>query len=148
VGSALNAGKFDKRKSMDELYLWSQQRDYRLALANVSTARSLNPSSFTAGSSLWAWDPWLGSFTFLPGSGRIYSPFGLSWYSPQTVWIAFQPPPSPSTDYSASNSGWQGTSPSSYSSAPSANTSTGAVSAPATSSSSAVAAGASAARGR
>ena len=148
VGSSLTPDKFNKNKSKDELYTWSQERDYRLALANISAARSMNTKTFT--SSLWAWDPWLGMYTFLPYSGRINNPFGISWYSPGTVWIVFRPAPTSDYGYSSGNSGWQGASPSSVSGsvAPSSNASTGAVGASSGSSSGAVAASAGASRGR
>jgi len=148
VANSLTPDKFNKNKSKDELYLWSEQRDYRLALANISAARGIKTNSYT--SSMWAWDPWLSMYTFLPRSGRVYSPYGFSWYSPATVWIVFRPVVTVDPGYQASNSGWQGIAPSSgsVSVAPSANASTGAVSAPATSSSSAVAASAGASRGR
>ena len=105
VASSLTPDKFDKNKSKDELYLWSEQRDYRLALANISVARSTNANSFSIGNSLWAWDPWLSMYTFLPRSGYMYSPFGIAWYSPETVWIVFRPA------YNDSNAGYQGNSP-------------------------------------
>lgn len=147
VGSSLTTDKFNKNKSKDELYLWSEQRDYRLALANISAARGINTNSYA--SSMWAWDPWLSMYTFLPRYGRIYSPYGFSWYSPSTVWIAFRPPVTVDSGYQASNSGWQGVAPSSGSvSAPSSNASTGSVAPSSGSSSSAVAATASSARGR
>jgi hypothetical protein len=152
VASSLTPDKFDRNKSKDELYLWSQQRDYRLELANISIARGTNSRNLS--SSLWAWDPWLSMYTFLPRSGYISSPFGMAWYSPATVWVVFRPP---STDYgynggnnSASNSSWQGVAPSSaaVSVGPSSNASTGAVAVSSGSSSSAVAASAGASRGR
>ena len=147
VGNSLTTDKFNKNKSKDELYLWSEQRDYRLALANISAARGINTNSYA--SSMWAWDPWLSMYTFLPRYGRIYSPYGFSWYSPSTVWIAFRPPVTVDSGYQASNSGWQGVAPSSGSvSAPSSNASTGSVAPSSGSSSSAVAATASSARGR
>lgn len=147
VGSSLTTDKFNKNKSKDELYLWSEQRDYRLALANISAARGINTNSYA--SSMWAWDPWLSMYTFLPRYGRIYSPYGFSWYSPSTVWIAFRPPVTVDSGYQASNSGWQGVAPSSGAvSAPSSNASTGSVAPSSGSSSSAVAATASSARGR
>ncbi|HTM49129.1 MAG TPA: FecR domain-containing protein [Bryobacteraceae bacterium] len=148
VGSSLTPDKFNKNKSKDELYTWSQERDYRLALANISAARSMNTKTFR--SSLWAFDPWLGMYTFLPYSGRINNPFGISWYSPATVWIVFRPAPASDYGYSAGNSGWQGASPSSASAsvAPSSNASTGAVGVSSGSSSGAVAASAGASRGR
>ena len=89
VANSLTPDKFNKNKSKDELYLWSEQRDYRLALANISAARGIKTNSYT--SSMWAWDPWLSMYTFLPRSGRVYSPYGFSWYSPATVWIVFRP---------------------------------------------------------
>ena len=89
VGSLLTPDKFDKNKSKDELYAWSEQRDRRLEISNLSVARGLSSSSFS--NSLWAWDPWMGAFTFLPHSGAAYDPFGIPWYSPSTVWIASLP---------------------------------------------------------
>jgi hypothetical protein len=147
VGSSLTSDKFNKKKSQDELWAWSQQRDYRLALANISVARGTSANGFN--NSTWAYDPWLGMYTFLLRSGRIYNPFGIAWYSPGSVWIAFQPVYSP--DYSnagVSNSSWQGTSPSYSSPGPSSNASTGSVGASSGSSSAGVAASAGASRGR
>lgn len=86
VGSSLKTDRFDKNKSKDDLYAWSEQRDARLELANVSVARSIGSNSFST--SLWAWDPWLSTYTFLPHSGWGYNPFGIAWYSPGSVWIA------------------------------------------------------------
>ena len=152
VASSLTTDKFDKKKSEDELYLWSQQRDYRLELANISVARSTNANSFS--NSLWAWDPWLSMFTFLPRSGYIYSPFGMAWYSPGTVWVVSRPAYNNSNagyqgNSAASNSGWQGAAPSSSAAvAPSSNAGTGAVGASSGSSSAAVASSVSASRGR
>ena len=146
VDSSLSADKFDKKKSKGELYAWSQQRDYRLELANISAARGLNRHSLTT--SMWAWDPWLTTFTYMPRSGYGYSPFGFSWYSPATVWVVFQPVRTPDYGYQASSPGWQGAAPSTVSVAPSSNASTGVVGASTGSSSTAVAATASATRGR
>lgn len=91
VGSSLLPDKFDRKTAQDELYAWSEQRDYRLELSNISVARGISSNSFSSSSSLWAWDPWLGMFTFLPNSGYMNNPFGIAWYSPATVWVAFLP---------------------------------------------------------
>jgi hypothetical protein len=150
VASLLTPDKFDKNKSKDELYLWSEQRDYRLELANISVARGTNAKGFS--NSMWAWDPWLSMYTFLPRSGYMYSPFGMAWYSPSTVWVVFRPAYNSNNNgyqgNSASNSSWQGASPSSVSVAPSSNASTGSVGASSGSSSGAVASSAGASRGR
>lgn len=146
VGSSLTPDKFNKNKSKDELYAWSQQRDYRLALANISVARVTSANGFS--NSTWAFDPWLGMYTFLLHSGRMYSPFGIPWYSPATVWIVFQPAYGPDYGYGGNSAGWQGASPSFASSGPSSNASTGSVGASSGSSSAGVAASAGASRGR
>ncbi len=147
VASSLEPDKFNKKKSRGELYAWSEERDARLALANVSAARGVNSRGFAT--SLWAWNPYYSMYTFLPYSGYGYSPFGMSWYSPRTVWVVLQPY-SPNYGYSGVNTSWQGVAASagSVSVAPSSNASTGAVSVSSGSSSAAVAASAGASRGR
>jgi hypothetical protein len=89
VGSPLTPDRFDKSKSKDELYDWSEQRDSRLELANISVARDTNFNGFS--SSQWAWDPSMSMYTFLPRSGYLSNPFGMPWYSPGTVWLASLP---------------------------------------------------------
>ena len=147
VGASRTPDKFNKDKSKDELYAWSQQRDSRLALANVSVARG---TSGSLSSSLWAWDSWLGMYTFLPRSGYINNPFGIPWYSPATVWIAFRPAPTYDYQGNTSAGNWQGVSQQSApaSVAPSSNASTGSVGASSGSSSAAVASSAGATRRR
>ena len=36
----------------------------------------------------WYWDPWFNCYTFLPGDGYFYSPFGWGFYSPFYAWGA------------------------------------------------------------
>lgn len=36
----------------------------------------------------WYWDPWFWSYTWLPGNGIFYSPFGWGFYSPWMVGYA------------------------------------------------------------
>ena len=40
----------------------------------------------TLASLLLNWDPWFGVWTFLPGDGIFYSPFGWGFYSPLVVY--------------------------------------------------------------
>lgn len=89
VGSSLTADRFNKKKSRDALYAWSEQRDYRLEIANISSARTHNSGSLSA--SMWSWNPGYGMFTFLPRTGYVYNPFGIYWYSPSYVWTVSQP---------------------------------------------------------
>ena len=150
VGSTSNPDKFNRNKSKDELYAWSKLRDGRLAVSNMAIARRTNPRGLS--NSLWAWDPAMSMFTFLPRSGYINSPFGIYLYSPGSVWVAYQQLPAP--DYgnpgNASAASWQGVAPSSagVSVAPSSSASSGVVSAPSSSSAAAVASTGGGSRGR
>jgi hypothetical protein len=116
VGSSLTPDRFNKNKSKDELYAWSEQRDQRLGLANISVARSIGSNSFR--SSQWAWDPWLSMYTFLPHSGWGYNPFGVAWYSPGSVWIAGTPGYNGYSDFSGQYPSTSGGGTSSVSSSP------------------------------
>lgn len=82
----LKARKFDKNAfEKDELYQWSDLRSSYLAEANADQAQYIvnnwygGPGWFGAG---WYWDPYFASYTFIPGDGIFYSPFGWGYYSP------------------------------------------------------------------
>jgi hypothetical protein len=77
---------FDKNAyESGDLYRWSSLRSAYLAEANVDAAPGYilaggyGPGWFGAG---WYWDPWFDSYTFIPGEGIFYSPFGWGFYSP------------------------------------------------------------------
>lgn len=95
---ALNAPKikavnFNQKEvtKNDDLYRWSSLRSQYLSEANVDEAQMLyangwyGPGWWGAG---WYWDPWFVGFTFLPGNGFFYNPFGWGFYSPLMVWRA------------------------------------------------------------
>jgi len=78
--------KFDKAAyESGDLYRWSSLRSAYLAEANVDAAgdyiagAGYGPGWFGAG---WYWDPWFDCYTFIPGEGIFYSPFGWGFYSP------------------------------------------------------------------
>ena len=83
--SRLKEQGFDKKASEDDLYQWSSLRSSYLAQANADIGPEYyangywGPGWFGAG---WYWDPWFDGFTFLPGDGIFYSPFGWGFYSP------------------------------------------------------------------
>jgi hypothetical protein len=85
-GASQKAEKFDKKAFEDsELYRWSSLRSAYLAEANADQARvyyvggGFGPGWWGAG---WYWDPWFAAYTFIPGDGIFYSPFGWGFYSP------------------------------------------------------------------
>jgi hypothetical protein len=75
--------KFDTKQG-DELYRWSDLRSEYLSEASVSSARNylVGPGWYGGG---WYWNPWYGYYSFLPGDGFLYSPFGWGFYGPRAV---------------------------------------------------------------
>ena len=80
----LKAVGFDKNASEDDLYQWSSLRSSYVAQANADIAPDYYSGAgygpwYGAG---WYWDPWFDGYTFIPGDGIFYSPFGWGFYSP------------------------------------------------------------------
>lgn len=75
----------------DDLYRWSSLRSEYLSEANVDMAQQYyangwyGPGWWGPG---WYWDPWFAGYTFLPGDGFFYNPFGWGFYSPLMAWRA------------------------------------------------------------
>ena len=91
LNGALAASKFNP-KATDSFYAWNTMRSGYIASANISAAQSLASSGTgTHWSSGWAWDPWYGAFTYVPGAGVGYSPFGWNFWSPG--WVLYAPTP-------------------------------------------------------
>jgi len=85
-GGPLKPEKFD-RNAKDELYRWSEVRSNYLAQVNESTARTVYVNGgggygFGPG---WAWNPYFSAWSWLPGDGFFYSPFGYPFFSPGYV---------------------------------------------------------------
>jgi hypothetical protein len=92
VPGVLKTAKFDKQAYEEsDLYRWSSLRSSYLAEANVEAARVYvanglyGPGWIGAG---WYWSPWFATYTFIPGDGIFYSPFGWGFYSPLFVFRA------------------------------------------------------------
>jgi hypothetical protein len=78
---------FDKKTAEGDLYNWSRLRSSYLAEANITEARVYvgGPGFVGAG---WYWNPWYNAYTFIPGDGFFYNPFGWGFYSPFLVYRA------------------------------------------------------------
>src|SRR5260221_5924243 len=85
AGGPMKPEKFDKEQVQDDLYRWSSLRSSYLAEANVDRAQVYQMGSYGAG---WDWDPYYGAYTFVPGNGIFYSPFGWGFYSAFDVGFA------------------------------------------------------------
>lgn len=89
TGAELKAHGFDKNDyKQSDLYQWSSLRSSYLAEANVNAASVYvangyyGPGWIGAG---WYWSPAFAGYTFIPGNGILYSPFGWGFYSPLVV---------------------------------------------------------------
>lgn len=88
AGEPLKARKFDKQSvESTDLYRWTSLRSSYLAEANADAARTYVAGGW-GGYDGWYWDPWFGAYTFLPGDGIFYSPFGWGFYSPGFAYYA------------------------------------------------------------
>jgi hypothetical protein len=83
-GEPLKTVGFD-RKAEDDLYRWSSVRSAYLAEANVATARSVYMGYSPYAGPGWYWSPFYTSWSWLPGDGFFYSPFGYPFFSPGYV---------------------------------------------------------------
>jgi hypothetical protein len=71
---------FDKAASQDALYNWSSLRSQYLGEANVQLASAYEGApGFAPG---WFWNTGLYGYTWLPGDGAFFDPFGYGFYSP------------------------------------------------------------------
>jgi hypothetical protein len=86
---SMKAVKFDKKEvEAEDLYRWTTLRSSYLAEANVDWAHTYSMGGFGWYGDGWYWDPWFDAFTYLPGDGIFFSPFGWGFYSPWCVGYA------------------------------------------------------------
>lgn len=81
------AKKFDAKKTSNGLLAWSRDRSQELAATNLYIAGTLrNSAGGGAGwGGGWYYNPVFGSYSYLPGSGTVWNPWGFGFYSPRTV---------------------------------------------------------------
>ena len=78
----LKQASFNEKDDEAGLYNWSELRDEYLSEASANVAPQYINSAAWIGPG-WYWDPYFAGFTFLPGAGMLYSPFGpWGFYSP------------------------------------------------------------------
>jgi hypothetical protein len=85
VSSPLKAQKFD-RDQHDQLYAWSNLRSEYTAEASMDAARTVVVNNGYWGGPGWYWDPYWSMYSFVPGAGFLYSPFGWGFYSPAFIY--------------------------------------------------------------
>jgi len=86
--ASLKTVSFDP-KAEDDLYRWSSVRSDYLAEANASTARNIYMGYDPYAGAGWYWNPWFTAWSWLPGDGFFYSPFGYPFFSP--AYIVYAP---------------------------------------------------------
>lgn len=80
---------FDPKAAEDDLYAWSKVRDEYDSASSFAAARAVNVSSSFNGNGFggyygpgWFWNSGWNSWSWLPGSGAFFSPFGFGYFSP------------------------------------------------------------------
>jgi hypothetical protein len=88
LNAPLQATKFDKKatEEADPLYAWSKLRSEYLSEASEASARTYVVNNYGFAGAGWYWNPWYNAYSFLPGSGLLYSPFGWGFYSPMAFY--------------------------------------------------------------
>jgi hypothetical protein len=83
TGEAVKTVKFDKNSSQDDLYKWGSLRSQYLGEANLQLASQY--ADYGPGYGYgpgWFWDSSFYGYTWLPGDGLFWNPFGFGFYSP------------------------------------------------------------------
>jgi len=115
-GGTAAAQKFDLEDT-DSLDHWSNLRSGYMAMANVSAAKMVHDNyggysgSASSGLGSWAWNPYFGMYTFIPGGNGRYcnSFYGYCYWSPTAVYGAYYAPTSAwwnNGGYSSNNTGY------------------------------------------
>ena len=86
TGEAVKPAGFDRKQAetADQLYSWSSLRSSYLGEANLNLASGYaSEPGFGGGFAPgWFWSQSLYSYTWLPGDGLFWNPFGYGFYSP------------------------------------------------------------------
>jgi len=90
VEQPLQSQKFDHDSAVasDPLYNWSKLRSEYLAEATAGTAQTYIVDGGGWYGAGWYWNPYWSMYSFVPGDGFFYSPFGWGLYSPVYLYSA------------------------------------------------------------
>jgi FecR protein len=80
TGEPSKPQNFDKDRSQDDLYRWSSLRSEYLGEANIDLAEGYAGAANFYPGWYWAGGPY--GYTWLPGDGLFWNPFGYGFYSP------------------------------------------------------------------
>jgi hypothetical protein len=80
TGEPTRPQHFDKDKSQDDLYRWSSLRSEYLGQANIGLAEDYAGAANFYPGWYWAGGPY--GYTWLPGDGLFWNPYGYGFYSP------------------------------------------------------------------
>jgi hypothetical protein len=84
TGDAEKPVKFDKDSAKDDLYNWGSLRSQYLGEANLGLAeRYAGSAGFYPG---WYWAGGMYGYTWLPGNGLFWNPYGYGFYSPYYIY--------------------------------------------------------------
>jgi len=75
---------FNRDQAEDSLYSWSSLRSQYLAEANINLASQY--AGYGGLAPGWYWDAGFWGYTWLPGDGLLWSPFGWGFYSPRYIY--------------------------------------------------------------
>jgi hypothetical protein len=84
TGEAVKTVKFDKNSSQDDLYRWGSLRSQYLGEANLELASryaDYGPGYLGYGAG-WFWNSAFYGYTWFPGNGLFWNPYGFGFYSP------------------------------------------------------------------
>jgi hypothetical protein len=80
---AVQSVSFERDQAEDALYNWSSLRSQYLAEANLNLASEY--AGYGGIAPGWYWDAGFWGYTWLPGDGLLWSPFGWGFYSPRYI---------------------------------------------------------------
>jgi hypothetical protein len=84
ANESVRSVSFDRNQAEDALYSWSSLRSQYLAEANLNLASEY--AGYGPYAPGWYWYPGFLGYTWLPGDGLLWSPFGWGFYSPRYIY--------------------------------------------------------------